>query len=82
MGNLMQVKLVRPVPGAGQIQMTTWVDADPRLKKGVVIELKKDNRKWMVEEVYSTVDEKLIKDGRDFDNNNYDKHTGLFGRQS
>ena len=57
-------------------QMTTWLDSDTRIKPGVIIELKKDNRMWKVLEVFSTVDN--IPDHRSFDNNNYDKHTGLF----
>lgn len=57
-------------------QMTTWVDSDPKLKRGVVIELKNDARMWLVDDVYSTIDD--LPDHRNFDNNDYSKHEGLF----
>jgi hypothetical protein len=71
-----QVKLVRPVEDSGYAQMTTWVDADSRLKKGVVITLKKDDTSWMVEEIYGTQTINDI-DARGWDNNDYSKHGGL-----
>lgn len=51
---LQQVKLVTREDGTVR-HITTWVDADPRLKRGVVITLDKiPDVKWLVEEVYST----------------------------
>jgi uncharacterized membrane-anchored protein len=71
-----QVKLVRPIGDSRYAQLTTWVDADSRLKKGVVITLKKDNNRWMIEEVYGTQTISDI-DARNWDNNDYSKHEGL-----
>lgn len=60
-------------------QMTTWLDADSRIKEGVVITLKdyKPDMKWVIDKVYSTMTKADI-DKRGWDNNNYDKHEGLF----
>lgn len=59
----------------GDKLMTTWVDADSRLKPGVKLELKKVEGLWEIEKVFTTQE---YKDFHGWDNNNYDKHTGLF----
>jgi hypothetical protein len=62
------------------IGMTTWVDDKPGLREGVLITLKtyiEPDRKWLVERMYEGTKEEgdFI---RNFDNNNYDKHVGLW----
>lgn len=79
-----QVDLIEHNPmgmrSKGLKTMTTWVNADKRLQKGVVIELKDDGLDdfmWKVVEVYDTRPMSDV-DNHGWDNNNYDKHTGLF----
>jgi hypothetical protein len=64
---MQQVKLVT----TGGRQMTTWVDARPDLKRGVVIVLDKiPGVKWLVEELYDTkVDSDLLDLNRGWTNN-------------
>lgn len=68
-----QVMLSSQIDTNSSIHMTTWVDADKRLKEGVVIKLKNDDRAWTVLHVYNTEFMHTI-DNRGWDNNNYDKH--------
>jgi len=75
MNKLRQVSLK-----SGRVGMTTWVDDRPDLKEGVVITLKtyiEPTREWKVERLYETVREESDF-MRKFDNNNYDKHVGLW----
>lgn len=59
-------------------QMTTWLDNDARIRVGVVISLKgEDDTRWKIVKVYETRTAADI-DKRGWDNNNYDKHEGLF----
>lgn len=55
--------------------MTTWVDADNRIKEGVKVLFKGDDREWSILKVYNTELRHSI-DNRGWDNNNYDKHDG------
>jgi len=67
---------------ADKRQMTTWLEAVPKLKEGVEITLKDyadPNLRWKVKKVYDgpahyTNDFDFH---RTWDNNNYDKHKGL-----
>lgn len=59
--------------------MTTWLNADPRVKEGAVISLKDyaEGTRWEITDVYAT--ETLAKiDTHGWDNNDYSKHTGLW----
>lgn len=55
--------------------MTTWVEADSRIKEDVKVIFKGDKREWVVTKVYNTELKHSI-DSRGLDNNNYDKHDG------
>jgi hypothetical protein len=70
-----QVMLQHTEKDAGA-NLTTWLEKDPRIKKGVRLTLKDDDREWTVLEVYDLeipFDQLGV---RGFDNNNYDKHDG------
>ena len=59
--------------------MITWVEADPKVKKGARVKLKGDekpDRWWLVEVVYQTPVPFRYIDHHGWDNNNYDKHDG------
>lgn len=56
--------------------MTTWVESDKRLKPGVEITLKGEDHRWRIAKVYAEQELSQI-DAKGWDNNNYDKHTGL-----
>lgn len=75
-----QVKLLARVEPRGQekpmVYMVTWLDADKRIQSGTVISLKGDERKWLIVDVYNTIERSEI-DQHGWDNNNYDKHEGL-----
>lgn len=59
--------------------MTTWVDKHRGLQPGTLISLKDVDGKWEVMRVHDVeVLEKSLDNWRSFDNNNYDKHEGLF----
>jgi hypothetical protein len=58
----------------------TWLDNRPDLKVGVSVSLKdfKPDIKWQVLNIYKPeLDSKDLDFHRKWDNNNYDKHTGL-----
>jgi hypothetical protein len=61
--------------------LTTWVDVRPDLKIGSYITLKdfKPDVRWKVIAVFDTeLESKSLEFHRKWDNNNYDKHVGLF----
>lgn len=71
---MVQVKLSQ-----GNLQKVCWVDKDPRLKQGADISLKDVEGRWKVEAVYLIeLDISALNRQRNFDNNNYDIHKGLF----
>lgn len=61
---------------SGDKRLTTWVDADPRVRVGANISIKGMDGRWDITHIYATQDAKSI-DKRGWDNNNYDKHVGL-----
>lgn len=56
--------------------MMTWLENDAKLKKGVKITLKDDDRLWTINNVYNDVQLQYseLQLNRKWDNNNYDKH--------
>ena len=57
-------------------RMVSWLDDHPKLAVGKFVTLKKkDERRWEVLSLSEPVEANSIK--KTFDNNNYDKHTGL-----
>lgn len=71
-----QVLLSCPIDDNESLHMVTWLDEDSRIKKGVKLTLKDDDRLWTVTEVYNTELSHTV-DNRGWDNNNYDKHNGI-----
>lgn len=73
-----QIRLKRPEAedSIRIVNLITWVESDKRLKKGVKVTLKGDDRVWTIDEVYGEAELSQI-DHRGWDNNNYDKHKGL-----
>lgn len=70
-----QVDLVR-----GCHQMTTWLNADSRIRPKAVLELKgQEGELWTITKVYDTRSMADI-DNHGWDNNDYSKHTGLFSK--
>lgn len=58
---------------------TKWVDNLPNLREGKYIELEKGDGRWRIEKIHDKVlDIEQLNSQRGFDNNNYDKHEGLF----
>lgn len=70
-----QIRIETPVEG-GKAIMVTWVDDDKRLHVGTVIKLKDDDREWTITNLFGTEERSIIEMNRNWDNNNYDKHTG------
>lgn len=63
----------------GALQRTVWVDAMPTLAIGVHIGLKGIEGHWQIDKLYDKLlDIEQINSQRNFDNNNYDVHKGLF----
>lgn len=63
----------------GVVHRTLWVDAHPALTTGGTISLKDENGLWHVDKLYEPVlDIEQLNSQRNFDNNNYDVHKGLF----
>jgi hypothetical protein len=62
-------------------QMTTWLDKHPKLTKGVQVTLDGQTDLWTVKTIYESAEPHYASDfdfHRKWDNNNYDKHEGLF----
>lgn len=59
--------------------MTTWVNEHPNLKVGNYLTLKKVDGLWLIENMYAVQEANNV-DNRKWDNNNYDKHIGLFNK--
>ena len=68
----------------GKNLLTTWLDKKPELREGAIITLKdfKPEDKWRVEQLYKReFDDKEFEFHRKWDNNNYEKHEGLFKKK-
>lgn len=57
-------------------KMTTWVDADKRLKVGMIVVLKGDDREWKIEKIFENDQPFCVIDNHGWDNNDYSQHDG------
>lgn len=63
----------------GDTLLTTWVDKRTDLKVGKYLSLKGQEGRWKIHRMYDVeVMDTHLNNQRAFDNNNYDKHVGLF----
>ncbi len=77
----MQQITVTRIVDDGVASFNTWVEKDDRLKVGKIVIFKDPGLKdheWTIQHIYDKeIEFDTIAKQRNFDNNNYDKHTGL-----
>lgn len=75
-----QINVMRILDDNSIAAFTTWVPVDKRLKIGSVVTFKDLDHKWTITHMYDRQMEMDQIDYHGWDNNNYDKHEGLFGK--
>lgn len=74
---MQQISVMRNADDNKLVAFQTWIPVDKRIKVGTVLTFKDLEHDWTVTQVYDNqleMDE--VTSNRNWDNNNYDKHTG------